>query len=140
MKFRACLKLVKARPELANIVGLKVLTNRTFAANAVIYADFVGLKANSVRLGWRTHRLRRCGAVSSQWGSDFVDRRHWNIHEATHDLFDETSEGTFQYERHPGRSTKEAVKDGEPMTPVSGDSIIDFEELAWDLNNQDEDF
>jgi hypothetical protein len=99
----ASLALVDDYPELVNRVGVKRISEHQFIANAMIHGQFTGRRANTVRLGFRTHSVPRVGHFSQQFGQELVDANHWNIHSAPNSIFNSNPHETFRYVRYPNK-------------------------------------
>jgi hypothetical protein len=97
--FLASLALVNEHPDLVNVVGLMAFSSCRFAANAKIYANFTGKKANTVNWGFRTHRIKKADRLPLELRRGLADPSHWKIHIAVDDLFRSNQQETFRFER-----------------------------------------
>jgi environmental stress-induced protein Ves len=97
--FLASLALVQERPEFVNVVGLMPFSSCQFAANAKIYAAFTGRKANTVNLGFRTHRIKKLHQLPVALRTGRFDPSNWKIYAAVGDLFLSNQQETFRFER-----------------------------------------
>jgi hypothetical protein len=133
-KLRASLNFVKDHPELSNIVGLLLISNRKFAANATIYANFIGCETNSLRLAFRTHGVPTLEQAPSYLTQGLINPRFWKLHVASDDIFESNLHETFRYVRYPNR-VRRVVESTLPSEQTDADCIWNSDFESWEIGD-----
>jgi hypothetical protein len=69
----ASLRLVRDHQELVKVIGLKILSDCEFAAQAKIHAIFTGRRLNTVNYGFRTHLVPSQHALPREFSVGLLD-------------------------------------------------------------------
>jgi hypothetical protein len=110
-KLLASLRLVRDHQELVNVIGLKVLSDREFAAHAGIYAIFTGRRQNTVNYGFRTHLIPSEHSLPREFSGGLLDWKNWKLHTTRNNIFDRKVAETFPHVRHPEKLGMNAIKE-----------------------------
>jgi hypothetical protein len=75
-----CLKFVKEHPSemVANIIGLRWINTKVFICSSLIFAEFLGRKANTLNLNFRDH-----GFIKTSNDREACRKSRQNLHGAT---------------------------------------------------------
>jgi hypothetical protein len=98
-KLAISLACVDKDPGSAGFVGVKPLLTFRFAANATIFAAFLGRKPNTVRLAFREHNVSAVGHLPWELSNGLPDYRNWRIFVSASPLIGSNPRETFRFQR-----------------------------------------
>jgi hypothetical protein len=86
LKIVHCLIFVKEHPSemVTNIIGLRWINTKVFICNSLIFAKFLGMKANTLNLNFRDHGfIKTSNDREAYWKSrqNLYDVANWKPHE-----------------------------------------------------------